>query len=82
VPVTPNEKKVKVNGILKSEVDTTSSSLVDMNTTTSLTEHIVMTQEKDKPTPGKPRYRPAHELMDGGLERCGRGLVQNLENAI
>jgi len=35
------------------------------------------------PTSGKQhRYRPACELIDGSLERCGRGPIQNLEVAI
>lgn len=31
-------------------------------------------------TSGKPKYRPAHELTDGRLERCGRALTQNLRD--
>jgi hypothetical protein len=27
-----------------------------------------------------PRYRPAYELLDGNLERSGRGLTSGLRN--
>jgi len=65
---------VKANGTLKSEADSTSSFLPDPNSSTSTSlEEIAETEENDNPTSRKARYRPAYELMDGRLERCGRG---------
>jgi len=62
----------KANGILEmgpdSTPDVTSSSFVQDGS-------------KDiEPTAGRQhKYRPACELIDGSLERCGRGPIQNLE---
>ena len=35
-----------------------------------------------KPPLPEPRYRPAYELLDGSLERCGRGLAMPTLNGV
>jgi len=68
----------KANDIPKIEAgstwDSTLSPLARDDSTGICSEDNEMTQENDKQKSGKSKYRPAYELMDGSLERCGRGV--------
>lgn len=75
VPKSPKNDTLSPTAVLSSRI---SSTHVHVNGNGNLSHSVEPNLWKMATSLPRPRYRPAYELLDGNLERCGRGLAVGL----